>query len=164
MCLRREIFESIAGFHEGIGRVGTIPLGCEETELCIRTQQHWPNSKIIYEPNAIASHFVPEKRTGWRYFRDRCYAEGVSKALVSNLVGANDALATERSHTMRTLPRGVLRGVGDAFFQGDWTGLLRAVAIVGGLASAAAGYGMQSIRLWTSVRKGQWTSSVRDIS
>ena len=164
MCLRREIFEAVGGFHEGIGRVGTIPLGCEETELCIRTRQHWTNSKIMYEPKAIASHFVPEKRTRWQYFRDRCYAEGVSKALVSSLVGSNDALATERTHTMRTLPRGVLRGINDTLLRGDRSGLLRAVAIIGGLVAAAAGYGVQSIRLWSPVRRRQWTSSVRDIS
>ena len=39
MSFRREVFERIGGFAEEIGRIGKNPLGCEETELCIRARQ-----------------------------------------------------------------------------------------------------------------------------
>ena len=37
MCVRRSVFESVGGFTGGVGRnASRLPLGCEETELCIR--------------------------------------------------------------------------------------------------------------------------------
>ena len=39
MSFRREVFERVGGFAEDIGRIGKNPLGCEETELCIRARQ-----------------------------------------------------------------------------------------------------------------------------
>ncbi len=149
MCFRREVFDAVGGFREGIGRVGTIPLGCEETELCIRTRQHWPEGIFIYEPAATSGHTVPDHRVRWRYFFSRCYAEGVSKALVARFVGANDALSSERTYTFQTLPRGVIRGIADVFLRRDLYGFARAAAIVAGLATTAAGYfaGSVSLRL-----------------
>ena len=38
MTIRREVFYSVGGFINAIGRVGTRPVGCEETELCIRAR------------------------------------------------------------------------------------------------------------------------------
>lgn len=140
MCVRREIFDAVGGFREGIGRVGTIPLGCEETELCIRTHQHWPESIFIYDPQALIYHTVPALRAQWGYFFRRCYAEGISKALVSRYVGANDALSSERTYTFRTLPRGVAAGIRDALLRRDWYGLARAAAIVAGLVTTTVGY------------------------
>src|SRR5260221_220889 len=79
MSFRREVFESIGGFKHGIGRVGTRPTGCEETELCIRLNQHCPNAILLYEPMARVYHRVPGQRACWKYFGARCYAEGQSK-------------------------------------------------------------------------------------
>jgi len=139
MLVRRAAFDKVGGFLNGIGRVDTIPLGCEETEFCIRTRQAIPNSKFIYDPNTIVEHNVPVRRTGWSYFRDRCYAEGLSKALVSKLVGQQDGLSAERTHVLKTLPAGFFKGLGDAF-TGDWHGLQRAAAIFTGLFLTTFGY------------------------
>jgi cellulose synthase/poly-beta-1,6-N-acetylglucosamine synthase-like glycosyltransferase len=40
MSFRREVFQQVGGFRSGIGRIGLRPVGCEETELCIRLNQH----------------------------------------------------------------------------------------------------------------------------
>src|SRR5437870_12619098 len=48
MSFRRAVFAAVGGFHPAIGRVGTLPLGCEETELCIRVHQRWPQRVILY--------------------------------------------------------------------------------------------------------------------
>lgn len=140
MAFRRELYTAYGGFRTGVGRVGTRPVGCEETEFCIRIHQRQPHSLVLYEPMARIKHKVPGKRTTWRYFRARCYAEGWSKAQVARLAGARDALATERQYTLRILPAGVLRGVVDAAVRRDASGLRRAGAIVAGLALTAAGY------------------------
>src|SRR6266487_3042746 len=140
MAFRREIFEAVGGFRSEIGRVGVQPLGCEETELCIRAHQHWPQRGFLYQTQASVSHRVPGNRTSWRYFCSRCYFEGVSKAFVSRYVGVTDSLASERIYVYRVLPQGVTRGLNDFFFHHDLSGFARAGAIVAGLAATTAGY------------------------
>ena len=140
MSLRRAVFAEVGGFRPGIGRVGTLPVGCEETELCIRVRQRWPHGELVYVPAAVVRHRVPQGRGTWEYFRRRCYAEGISKALVTQLVGAQDGLSSERAYTLRTLPEGMLRGLGAAL-RGHGGGLRRAGAIAGGFALTTIGYG-----------------------
>ena len=144
MSFRREVFEGVGGFRSGIGRVGIDPAGCEETELCIRVGRRWPSKALLYEPRARVQHRVPARRARWSYFRARCYAEGLSKALVAQAVGAGDGLASERTYTVRTLPRAVIRGVADSL-RGDPSALPRVGAIVAGLALTTAGYLMGTI-------------------
>ncbi len=139
MCVWREIFSEAGGFHGGLGRLGSRPLGCEETELSIRAHKHWPQRHFIYEPEARVYHHIPARRLRFSYFRSRCYSEGMSKALVVGLVGGSEGLASERAYTSRTLPRGVARGIGDAL-HGDISGLGRAGAILLGLMFTALGY------------------------
>jgi glycosyltransferase involved in cell wall biosynthesis len=156
MSFRREVFEGVGGFLSGIGRVGTYPVGCEETELCIRAGRRWPSRALLYEPRARVQHRVTASRARWSYFRARCYAEGLSKDLVAQAVGAADGLAMERSYTLHTLPGSVLRGVADAL-RGDPSGCARAAAIVVGLGMTAAGYleGRLSHRQYRTGEKGQ---------
>lgn len=140
MSFRREVFSVIGGFRTGLGRVGSAPAGCEETELCIRVRQQWPQSLILFLPKARVTHRMSASRSRWTYFLTRCYGEGISKAFVSQTVGFADALSAERRHVLRDLPRGVARGVKDAIVYHDRFGLLRAVAIVLGLALTVSGY------------------------
>jgi len=142
MSFRRETFEEVGGFPHGIGRIGSRPLGGEETELCIRALRRWPDRQILYEPAAIVHHRVPPARGTFWYFRSRCYSEGLSKAAISRLVGSGSALSTERSYTMRTLSRGVRQNVADGARHPRGGGMRRAAAIVVGLTATTAGYVM----------------------
>lgn len=139
MAYRSGVFREAGVFREGIGRIDTIPLGCEETELCIRIHQTLPESQLLYDPHIVVRHVVPAARSTWGYFRSRCYAEGFSKALISQFVGSDAGLSSERSYTLKTLPRGILRGLRDAL-KGDFSGVGRALAITAGLFITAAGY------------------------
>ena len=152
-CWRKEVFDDVGNFRHGIGRVGSIPRGCEETELCIRARQRWPERVFLYEPAARIKHQVPAKRATWGYFRSRCYGEGLSKAAISRFVGAKDGLSTERSYTLRTLPLGVLRGLSDALLRRDPSGIGRATAIVVGLLTTTSGYVAGSIQQQMALRK-----------
>lgn len=145
MSLRRDVFDRVGGFRSGIGRVGRLPVGCEETELCIRACQRAPDAVFIYEPQARVVHSVPAARATWGYFGRRCFAEGLSKAQVSRWTGRRAALASERSYARRTLPAGVRRGFADAL-RGDASGLVRAAAIVSGLVITSAGYVVGEVR------------------
>ena len=138
MSFRRDMVLRAGGFRSDMGRVGTRPLGCEETEFCIRATAAVPNSKILYEPAARVLHRVPPERARWSYFRARCYAEGRSKAIVARRVGAAAGLASERTHALRELPLAVLRGIGDAL-RGDMYGAVRAAAVLVGLTITSAG-------------------------
>jgi len=140
MSFRRRIFAEVGGFRSGIGRVGTRPVGCEETELCIRASRRWPAGVILYEPRARVHHHIAAARERWSYYRARCYAEGISKALVSRLVGPSAGLASERRHLSRTLPMAALRALSDLATHRDPWGLARAGAIVAGVTFATAGY------------------------
>jgi GT2 family glycosyltransferase len=139
MSFRRELFGTVGGFTDGLGRVGSRPLGCEETELGIRLRQWRPGAQLVYEPAAVVRHRVTEDRMAWRYFCARCYAEGLSKAMVSRLVGARDALETERRYVRSVLPRAIVRGLHPRRHDGPG-GIATAGAILAGLGLAAAGY------------------------
>ena len=139
MSFRREALNEVGGFRHELGRVGTIPAGCEETDLCIRIGKRWPEGQIVYDPAAAVDHFVPASRGERSYFTSRCRGEGRSKAVLAGLVGSESGLEAERSYVRRTLPLGVLRGVGDAF-RGDPSGISRAAMIVTGLFTTTRGY------------------------
>jgi glycosyltransferase involved in cell wall biosynthesis len=141
MSFRREVFDTVGDFHSEVVSIsGQHAGGCEETELCIRAHQYWPQRIFLYAPQANVFHRVPSSRARWRYFCSRCYVEGLAKAVVSRYVGAKDSLASERTYTLRTLPQGVAHGIADALFHHDLAGLARAGAIVVGLAMTTIGY------------------------
>lgn len=142
---RREVFDVAGGFRSDIGRTASgRPLGCEETEFCIRLRQAAPETVLLYDDNAVIWHRVPAERARFAYFRSRCYAEGLSKALVTRSVGVGDGLASERRHAMVALPRGIARGL-RAAVSGDPSGLGRAASIVAGLAFTTFGYAAGSL-------------------
>ncbi|MFF0746262.1 glycosyltransferase family 2 protein [Streptomyces sp. NPDC004111] len=143
---RRTAFDAAGGFATGIGRDGDKrPLGCEETELCIRLGKALPDAVLLIDDRAVIHHKVPGSRERFGYFRSRTYAEGLSKALVARSVGAGKGLESERRYTSRVLPAGVLRGLRDAVL-GRPGGAGRAGAIVTGVAAAAGGYVLGSLR------------------
>jgi GT2 family glycosyltransferase len=139
MSFRRDVFLRVGGFRDALGRVGSAPTGCEETELCIRVLQDNPDNVLLYEPRARVHHQVPVSRTRWRYFRSRCWAEGRSKARMARFVGSTAALKTEWAYTLGALPRGVGRGVLDTL-RGDPSGIARSGTIVAGLGLTTAGF------------------------
>lgn len=140
MSIRKDVFQRVGLFNSDIGRIGKIPLGCEETELCIRATQQIPGGEFIYEPQAIVCHNVPATRVTWQYFLYRSYAEGLSKAQISELVGETSGLASERSYIFRTLPIGIIQGIRDTLLQHNLAGIKRSTAILIGLLYTTAGY------------------------
>ncbi|MBC2866620.1 glycosyltransferase family 2 protein [Streptomyces mexicanus] len=143
---RRSAFNAAGGFATGIGRDGDKrPLGCEETELCIRLTRARPEAVLLIDDRAVIHHRVPGAREHFRYFRTRTFAEGLSKALVARSVGADKGLESERRYTTRVLPAGVARGLRDALLARPG-GAGRAGAIVAGVLTAAGGYAVGSLR------------------
>ena len=141
MSFRRSIFEAVGGFDDEVGRVGALPAGCEETELCIRVRQYRPDAVVWYAPSAVVHHRVRRERATFAYFRARCLAEGGSKTRVARLVGARDGLSSERSYASRTLPAAAARDLRLAAGRRSQGALARVGVRVAGVALTGTGFG-----------------------
>jgi cellulose synthase/poly-beta-1,6-N-acetylglucosamine synthase-like glycosyltransferase len=139
MSVRREVLDAVGAFAASVGRVGTQLAGCEETELCIRINRHWPAAKILYLPDLAVEHHQTADRATITYFMRRCWSEGKSKARVTALVGGGPGLESERRHVLRVLPAAFVR---------SWFDLLRrrrgaagrVVALPAGLVLTSLGF------------------------
>jgi O-antigen biosynthesis protein len=147
MSFRRELLEELGYF-----RVGCYG---DETEFCIRLRQRWPHLRLVYVPEAPVLHTIDRSKTTLRRFVSRCFFEGGSKAVITELLGAQDGLASERVYTRRVLPSGIAHGVAD-LARGDRSGLARACAISAGLATTAAGYTHGKLFLERTARERGW--------
>ena len=184
MAFRREVFDVVGGFRDQmsgyrnqitgghsqtgsllsrLGGIGTHPIGCEETELCIRISQHWPDKVLLYIPQASIHHRVPSKRLRWSYFCKRCYFEGISKAMVTQFVGVKSGLSTEYTYTFRTLPSSIIRNLAQALVGRSSNGLLQAGAIVIGLSATVTGYLLKSVQAQVATFNGN-SSERREVS
>ncbi|MET8222653.1 glycosyltransferase family 2 protein [Streptomyces sp. NPDC005301] len=144
MSFRRRELIAVGGFLDALGRVGSRPVAsCDETDLCLRIAARSPQAVLMYEPAAEVRHRVPESRASWAYFRNRCYIEGLSKALVARRCGSGPALASERAYVRSTIPRALARNL---------TGIRRPGALhtigalSGGVCATVAGYLVGSVR------------------
>jgi GT2 family glycosyltransferase len=111
MAFRLAPVLAAGGFDTDTGRVGTVPLGCEETELCIRLRQRDPGAKILLDPAAVVLHRVSADRATWSYVRSRGYHEGISKAILGRKLGRGDALSSESAYARKVLPAALVREV-----------------------------------------------------
>jgi GT2 family glycosyltransferase len=136
MSLRRAVIAVVGGFRPEVGRIGSTPLGCEETELCIRIRSSRRSNLILFDPEMRVHHHISPDRAEFRYFLRRCHHEGMSKAVVRELASASEALSSERAYTLRVLPGAVLREVSSISIDG----VTRALVMLLGFAVTSAGY------------------------
>jgi GT2 family glycosyltransferase len=139
MSMRTRLALDAGGFDIGLGRVGTRPLGCEETELAIRLTASRPGSVVMYVPDAAVDHHVGSERLRLGYFLRRCWNEGLSKAAVVRLAGSSAGLARERRHVAAVIPAAFARDLRRAA-TGNLDGFMRIGALLGGLTAAVGGY------------------------
>ena len=139
MSLRTRLALEVGGFDAAVGRVGTHPTGCDETELAIRLVASRPGSAVFYVPAAAVDHHVGQERLKVGYFLRRCWHEGISKATVVRLAGASAGLERERRHVAVVIPTALLRDLRN-LATGDPGAFMRITVMLGGLATAVAGY------------------------
>jgi GT2 family glycosyltransferase len=146
MAFRRSVFARVGGFDLTVGRVGTLPIGGEETELCLRIRRLIPDGRMILVEGADVHHFVPASRARFGYFIRRCFHEGVSKAVLRGLADEG-ALSTERDYVRTTLTGAVgrrLRRI--ATLDRPLASIAGIVAVGLGLAAASFGYALGRLR------------------
>jgi GT2 family glycosyltransferase len=146
MAMRRAALIDAGGFSTMVGRVGALPVGCEETELCIRMVEERPDLRVMFDPAAAVDHLVPRQRQSLRYFVRRCFHEGRSKRAVARLRGSAAALSAERDYVRSVLPAAVRRGLSPAALSRDPMEFVRALAVVAGLTATTFGYVQARIR------------------
>jgi len=140
MSFRRSVFDEVGSFDTAMGRrLGSFPLGCEETEFALRVLGTLVGTQLMHVPLATVRHHVAAERARVGYFLRRCYAEGISKAAVAQRAGSKQALSSERRYVLSTLPLGVLDGL-RAGLRGDPGGFARSAMIVVGLLATTVGY------------------------
>jgi GT2 family glycosyltransferase len=146
MALRASMVERVGGFSTALGRIGTLPVGCEETEMGLRINR--AGGRIVLADESIVDHFVPASRSRLRYVLRRCYAEGLSKAVVRRLVqesGADEgALGPERRYVL-TLAAAVLRAAPIAVRRRNPAAAAPVLLVPASLVAAALGFGRGAV-------------------
>ncbi|ARE33024.1 hypothetical protein A0W34_06505 [Rhodococcus sp. BH4] len=139
MAVRRTALESIGGFSSELGRVGTLPVGCEETLMGIKIRQRDRTAKILRVCDFAVDHFVPADRQQFRYFRRRCFYEGRSKRILTQAVGSADGLSNERAYVVGVLSSGIFTAAKDSI-RGDRFAPARAAALIFGFLATLLGF------------------------
>lgn len=98
-AIRKDIFNKTGLFGIHFGRVGDTGVA-EEAEFCLRLKTHFPDSIILFEPDAVVYHKVSTSRSTLKYLKKRAFDEGKSKG---RLISYNHAkslrlLKTENSY------------------------------------------------------------------
>jgi glycosyltransferase involved in cell wall biosynthesis len=158
LSVRRHLIAVAGGFDGSLGHVAgtgdTVTGTADETEFCIRLANKMPSGRWIYTPNAVVDHVVPPQRATWGFFVRRCHMEGTSKAVLTNITGAQRGLEAERKYVTRVLPLAVGRGLRQAL-RGDRSGAQRAAAVVAGLATTGVAYSRERVRQRLASRRRQ---------
>jgi hypothetical protein len=102
--------------------------------------------RVLYEPLAIAHHFVPATRTTWHYFWRKCYVANREKVSVFANMREASHLGAELTFVTRTLTMGVLAEIRHVI-RGDLSGLARVGAMVAGITLAGLGHLSGKLRL-----------------
>jgi GT2 family glycosyltransferase len=138
MLFRKAALQSVNGFNEATGRVGTLPLGAEETEACIHITAKNPEAKILFQPASVVYHEVSPDRLTYKYLVRRGYYEGISKAYISERM-PKSVLSVEQSYAFMLLGHTALYAL---------RGKLRyAAALPSLLTATVAGYGQALVKL-----------------
>lgn len=157
MACRRESLVHIGGFATELGRVGTLPAGCEETAMGIAIRQQVPEAIIVRDIGFAVDHFVPHGRQTRRYFVSRCLHEGRSKAVLARVAGTSASLSAEKAYVLRTLTRSIVSGVVRTT-RGDRTALSKLTMLLAGLFTTA--WGMASGRAMSAMGTAARRSAV----
>jgi glycosyltransferase involved in cell wall biosynthesis len=148
MAFRADLFQRAGMFSPAMGRLGSLPLGCEETEFCLRAARAVPGGRITLVGGAEIDHHVSAARGTPGYLARRCYFEGISKALVRRL-GDQRSLDTERTYLRQALPARLNASARRALRGHLAEGLGPIAAVIGAVGAAGAGYlvGLIAFRL-----------------
>lgn len=164
MAFRRSAIVEAGGFSTSVGRLGSKPLGCEETELSIRIAKREPATRIVHAVSAVVHHRVPRDRQSVKYFARRCFWEGVSKSRMARLTGAGSALSTERGYVLQTLTRGVGARLDNFTRDRSLKHLSQSLAMMLGVGAAGLGYLYERVAGLNSEHRAEHHSALSSVA
>ena len=94
MSVRRTAFERVKGFHS---------IDFDDLDMCMRLAFTFPDSQILFEPDAVVHHYVPAERVAWRYFWKRCFFVNRTKVETFSEMGSAANLGAEMAFVRRAL-------------------------------------------------------------
>ena len=120
MSFKREVFEKVGSFNQdfGFARKGASYIQGEEPEFALR-MQNTLGKGVIYNPNLIVYHKVPEWKTRLRILLRRAFYQGYSKALLKKLSCSPKPLAPEESYLKDLLLKYIPRRIRRVFLWSD---------------------------------------------
>jgi cellulose synthase/poly-beta-1,6-N-acetylglucosamine synthase-like glycosyltransferase len=129
MSARREALLAVGGFHS---------VDFDDMDISHRLADAYPESVIIYNPEAVVLHYVSHDRVTWHYFWRRCFHVNRHKVRAFVDMGAAANLKSERDFVVRILARQLLKHLRD-FVSGDTTGATQFAVSVTGVSLAGLG-------------------------
>jgi glycosyltransferase involved in cell wall biosynthesis/GT2 family glycosyltransferase len=137
MAVRRGIFESAGGFRDHLAKIADKSRP-DDTDLCLRAAEQ-TSGQWIYDPRALASHWIPSERASFKYFLYRCFHEGVGKGALTALNGLRASTSVESRYIGVVLPSALLRDC-KSVLTGHLSTASRIAAVGLGLSAAVAGF------------------------
>ncbi len=137
MSVRRDVFRSTGLFTTAFGRRKDWGTGTE-SEFFLRLKQQLPDAAIVYDPEAVVYHRVPDRRANLRYLVLRSYNEGFHKALIRDAftAPAREVLSTESAYLRYAISSMAAKLT--RFYRGGNLG--QATAMMTSVAATGAGY------------------------
>jgi glycosyltransferase involved in cell wall biosynthesis len=77
IALRKQVFQSLGGFDENLGKKGQNNIWGEEIDLCLKLQAQ--GLRFFYNSRAIVSHVVGRNRATKHYFVESIFGKGVTE-------------------------------------------------------------------------------------
>lgn len=145
MSVRSSAFRSLGGFRA---------VDFDDLDMCTRLAYEFRDSTILFEPRAIAHHYVPAKRVTWRYFWTRSFLVNRDKVPAFAEMGDAASLAAEISFVVRTL-RSHLTHAARGIFTGNAGEILQFGAATIGIALAGLGNLVGKIQLLAANRRSR---------
>lgn len=143
MSLRATAFHKLGGYRA---------VDFDDLDMCTRLAFKFKNSAILYEPLAIAHHFVPASRVTWRYFWSRSFLVNRDKVPAFAEIGEGASLSAEFSFVAHCLRRH-LTSAARGLVAGSTTELQQLGAALIGVGLAGFGNLVGRLQLWAVGRR-----------
>ncbi|MBE1547941.1 GT2 family glycosyltransferase [Mycobacterium sp. OAS707] len=143
MSVRASAFRELGGFRA---------VDFDDLDMCTRLAYRFRDSALLYEPRAVAHHFVPAKRVTWRYFWTRNFLVNRDKVPAFAQMGEAASLAAEFSFVLRAI-RGHAAAAARGVFTGKPEEVLQLGAALIGIALAGIGNAVGRLQMWWERRK-----------
>lgn len=118
LAIRKSAFRRIGGFDTRLGRKGTSPFSMEEILFLFLVLQEYGRQSLMYQPAAVVHHRITENRmVDLRHVLRRSYGDGISKAVMKDIISRMDFRGKYGSSWVQTAKYGKIGGMAESAFR-----------------------------------------------